>query len=77
MKINELIEATASIELKSLGVHIGERRDEVESTSVYKDEMTHEYVLRQIDDRQHVWEQRGTEEDICRKAWALIRLLAR
>lgn len=76
MKINELIEATASIELKSLGVHIGERRDEVDTTCVYEDQTTHEYVLRQIDDCQNVWEQRGTEEDICRKAWALIRLMA-
>ena len=76
MKIQQLIEATASIELKSLGVHIGERRDEVDSISIYEDDETHEYVLRQIDDRQKVWEQRGTEEDICRKAWALIRLMA-
>lgn len=74
-KFNELLEVTKDIDLEALGVSLGKAANKCDMISCFVD--GDEWVMQEVDDRQHVFEKRGKEEDIVRKVYGNIKLRIR
>ena len=72
MTFEELKKATEGIDLELANISLGGPADHVESLSCYQD--GDEWVMAEVDDRQHEYARRGTEEDIMRRMYAQIRI---
>ena len=75
MKFNELLEVTKDIDLEALGVSLGKATNRSETISCFKD--GDEWIMQEVNDRQHVFEKRGKEEDLVRKVYGNIKLRIR
>ena len=71
MTFAELLEATKGMKIGS-DISLGSPSRWVGSVSCYRD--GDEWVLTEIDERQRVYERRGTEEDIVRKMYGIIKI---
>lgn len=72
MTFEDLKKATEGIDLESENVSLGRPANRAESLSCYQE--GGEWVMVEVDDRQHEYTRRGAEEDIMRKMYAQIRL---
>lgn len=72
MTFKELLEKTKDIDLEKLHVFLGKRSNLMDSMSFYRE--GDEWVERHIDDMQHTFEIRGTEEDMCESTYMYIRM---
>ena len=72
---NELLEVTKYIDLEALGVSLGKAANKCDMISCFVD--GDEWVMQEVDDRQHVFEKRGKKEDIVRKVYGNIKLRIR
>ena len=72
MTYPQLLEKTKDIDLEKLRVFLGMRSNLIDSVSLYQD--GDEWVERHIDDMQHTFEIRGTEEDVCEFMYVNIRM---
>ena len=68
----QLLEKTKNIDLERLRVFLGKRSNLIDSISLYRE--GDEWVERHIDDMQHTFEFRGTEEDVCESTYMYIRM---
>ena len=75
MKFEELLEKTKGLDLDSMGVYvsIGKPANRVESISLFKD--GDQWVIQKVDDRQRVFEKRGSEDKIVSLMNGYIELL--
>ena len=72
MTYQQLLEKTKDIDLEKLRVFLGKRSNLIDSISLYR--VGDEWVERHIDDMQHTFEIRGTEEDMCESMYMYIRM---
>lgn len=72
MTYQQLLEKTKDIDLEKLRVFLGKRSNLIDSMSFYRE--GDEWVERHIDDMQHTFEFRGTEEDVCESTYTYIRM---
>lgn len=70
-QVQELVETTKDIDLKSMGIYLGKAANMVETVSCYED--NGHWVIKEITERQRVHERRGTEEEIVRKMYGTIK----
>lgn len=70
--LEELIEVTKDIDLKSMGVSLGKESGKIESASCFK--RGDKWVFQEVDDRQHVYEYTGTEAYVAKKMYMYIKL---
>lgn len=73
MTYKELVDRTKDIDLEELNVFLGEPSNQIESISCYQDGL--EWVERNIDEKQHILEIRGTEEEICETVFMDIGII--
>lgn len=72
MTYYDLLENTKDVDLEKLHVFLEKRSNLVDSISLYRD--GDEWVELHIDDMQHTFEFRGTEEDVCESIYMYIRM---
>ena len=72
MTYQQLLEKTKDIDLEKLRVFLGKRSNLIDSVSLYQD--GDEWVEWHIDDMQHTFEIKGTEEDVCEFMYVNIRM---
>ncbi len=72
MTYPQLLEKTKDIDLERLHVFLKKRSNLIDSISLYRE--GDEWVERHIDDMQHTFEIRGTEEDMCESTYMYIRM---
>ena len=72
MTFNELLEVTKDIDLEALGVSLGKAANKCDMISCFVD--GDEWVMQEVDDRQHVFEKRGKEEDILERYTEILNL---
>lgn len=72
MTYPQLLEKTKDFDLERLRVFPGKRSNLIDSISLYRE--GDEWVERHIDDMQHTFEFRGTEEDVCESTYMYIRM---
>lgn len=75
MTFDELLEATKDLDLDAFGVSLGKAANRMETISCFKD--GDEWVMREVDDKQRVFEKRGKEKDIVRMVYGNIKLRVR
>lgn len=72
MTYQKLLEKTEDVDLERLHVFLEKRSNLIDSISLYRD--GDEWVELHIDDMQHTFEFRGTEEDVCESTYMYIRM---
>ncbi len=72
MTFQELVDKTKDIDLESIGVYLGKPANMVATISCFEE--NGEWVIQEITERQKVYEERGSEEEIMRNMFAEIRL---
>lgn len=72
MTYPQLLEKTKDIDLEKLHVFLGKRSNLIDAISLYRE--GDEWVERHIDDMQHTFEIRGTEENVCESTYINIKM---
>lgn len=75
MTFDELLEETKNLDLESKGIYLGKAANLPETVSCFQD--GDQWVIQEINDRQTLFEKRGSEEEIVRKMMGRIKLRTR
>ena len=65
---------TKNINLEELGIYFGKESHKIETISYFYDKNNNEWIFKEVNDRQIVSEKRGSEEDIVKKIYSIIKI---